>query len=135
MAEDKWCRCAALVPKNSDWSCPLCGKMRRYNERLSVGNTAVIGTCGDCRTRASTLRMVTCRTALAGEHRSSDTYWMCDPCIDKEIVRQRDADIDDQRPPRAPLTCEHCGRETNGRVHLPQGGYCVLAPIEEARDG
>lgn len=27
-------------------------------------------------------------------------------------------------------TCEHCGRELEGRTHLPQGGYCVLAPVD-----
>lgn len=27
-------------------------------------------------------------------------------------------------------TCEHCGRELEGRKHLPQGGYCVLAPVD-----
>lgn len=26
--------------------------------------------------------------------------------------------------------CEHCGRDKNGREHLAQGGYCVLAPID-----
>lgn len=32
----------------------------------------------------------------------------------------------------APEVCDHCGRATNGRVHLPQGGYCVLAPLDAA---
>jgi hypothetical protein len=129
-----WCRCEALVPRNRDWSCPLCDKRRRYHERLSVGNSAVIGTCGECRTRTITVRFVTCNTALAGDHRQSHTYLMCDPCIDKEIVRQRDADIEDHRPNRAPVpsTCSHCGRETNGRAHWPQNGYCVLAPTTPA---
>lgn len=31
---------------------------------------------------------------------------------------------------REPAACEHCGRPLNGRVHWPQGGYCVLAPKE-----
>lgn len=28
-------------------------------------------------------------------------------------------------------TCDHCGRELEGRTHLPQGGYCVLAPVDD----
>lgn len=130
---DKWCRCAALVPRNADWSCPVCEKKRRYNERLSVGNSLVIARCGECGSGPKMVRLVTCATALAGEYRRSHTYRMCDPCIDKEIVRQRDADIEDFRPVAVEPTCSHCGRETNGRIHWPQGGYCVLAPVDAER--
>jgi hypothetical protein len=28
------------------------------------------------------------------------------------------------------MICEHCGRETEGREHWPQGGYCVVAPLD-----
>lgn len=106
-----WCRCPDPLPPRTerfgnDWSCSACGHQRRYMERIAVQRGGCVGRCGDCRYEArktgakvppTLCRMVTMRTCMAGEFRSSETYLMCDRCIDAELARHPDADIVDGR--------------------------------------
>lgn len=108
-----WCRCPSPLPPKTephgrDWICSACGGERRYHEKMTIGNGGIVARCGECmydarRTGAKVsptfCRLVTCTTQLAGEIRSTDTYQMCDPCVDQEIARQHTADIIDGRQP------------------------------------
>lgn len=115
MSEKAFCRCADPLPPRKephgpDWSCSVCGHQRRYMEAIRVQRGGGVARCGNCRYEAekqkppasvapTLCRMVTQRTALAGEYRESNTYWLCDPCIDEEIARFPDADLFDGRQP------------------------------------
>lgn len=109
-----FCRCASPLPPRIDpragvwWSCSACEHERRYMEAIRVQRGGAVTRCGNCRYEAekqnppasvplTLCRMVTQQTALAGEYRESNTYWLCDPCIDAEIARFPDADVFDGR--------------------------------------
>lgn len=106
-----WCRCGDPLPPKTEpfgreWTCSACGGQRRYHEKLVVQNGGIVGQCGECayalrkrgkRAPLTSVRAVTCTTQLAGEIRERHTYYLCDPCIDAEIARQKSADVLDGR--------------------------------------
>lgn len=107
----EWCRCGDPLPPRAkpmtnDWSCSACGHERRYVERISVSRGGIVNRCGNCRYEArktdatvplTLCRFVTMTTVLAGERRSSDTYYLCDACADAEVADNPDADVIDGR--------------------------------------
>ena len=101
------CACPDPLPPVQNWECSSCGNRRRYFERVSVGAGGFVSRCGECRSIATSerdvaltlCRFVTETTLLAGAHRGTDTYYLCDACADAEIslARQGGADIFDGR--------------------------------------
>jgi hypothetical protein len=105
---DNVCRCDPLPPVE-DWTCTGCGQRRRYVEKISVQRGGIVSRCGDCRYEALRTKdivpLTLCRafamtTLLAGELRETNTYYLCDPCINAEIARFHDADVTDGREAR-----------------------------------
>ena len=88
------------------WICTGCDKQRRYVEKISVQNGGTVSRCGECRYKAertgakvapTLCRFLTESRLVAGEFPDTASYTMCDSCIDAEIARFPDADIDDGR--------------------------------------
>lgn len=108
--ERNWCRCPSPLPPKTaphTWTCSACGGERRYHESLRIQKGACVSQCGECRYDAeqrgerapqTLVRFVVSTRQLAGDFRDSNTYLMCDPCIDAEITRQSTADVFDGRP-------------------------------------
>lgn len=104
------CRCDPL-PEMSEkpWICGGCGNRRRYYERIAVQNGGIVSTCGDCRYEArpkkvapTLCRAITFTRLLAGRWRDTETYYLCDKCIDGYIAQGKDAEVLDGRSASLP---------------------------------